>query len=212
MYLGLTPMLNHCRLSGSLNLLSISSPWCGWGIWLRSAARTGIYSELSLNSLFRTSRWLVMAVLAGKITLYENSADWVSTGLTHSRPLWPAPPRQASMICAWGPVTHGSFKKQRGEIFGWSWWGSGDVGGRQRGDGGSVRAGLSGVRQGRCGESEVQPWWQGSVCREDDCPSWTLSPPLGPPTTHTPTHPQPIPDAPPPPPPVSLRRQTLCSA
>lgn len=56
MYLGLTPVLNRCRLSGSLNLLSVSSPWCGWGIWLKSAARTGIYSESSLNSLFRTSR------------------------------------------------------------------------------------------------------------------------------------------------------------
>lgn len=105
-----------------------------------------------------------MAVLARKITLYENSADWISMRLTHSRPLWLAPPRQASMICAWGPVTYRSFKKQRGEIFGWSWWGSGDTGGRQRWWGGLVRAGLSGVRQGRCGESAVQPLWKGSVC------------------------------------------------
>lgn len=55
MYLGLTPMLNYCRLSGHLNLLSIPSPWRSLGICLGSAARAGIHTESSLNSLFRTS-------------------------------------------------------------------------------------------------------------------------------------------------------------
>lgn len=189
MYLGLTLMLNRCRLSGSLNLLSVSSPGVAGEYGWNQLPGTGIYGVSSLNSLFRTSRWLVMAVLARKTAPYENSADWVSMRLTHSRPLWPAPPRQASMICAWGPVTHGSFKKQRGEIFGWSWWGSGDVGGRQRWWG----LGKSGAKQCKA----LQMWricsaavMTGECVRGgDECPSWTL--------TDTQIHPPP----PPPPPP-----------
>lgn len=68
LYLGLTPMLNHCRLSGSLNLLSVSSPRRGWGIRLKSAARAGIRSQSPLNSLLGTSRRSARAALARKIT------------------------------------------------------------------------------------------------------------------------------------------------
>lgn len=103
-----------------------------WGIWLRSPARSGIYSKSFLNWLFRSSRWLVMAVLARKITQYENSADWVSVNLTHSCPFWtptPTPSTPPSMICAWGPVTHASFKSSEGKYLDdpdggvKTWWG-----------------------------------------------------------------------------------------
>lgn len=128
-----------------------------------------------------------MAVLARKISQYENSAGWVSVNLTHSCPFWPppAPPQHPpSMICAWGPVTHASFKSSEGKYLddpdgGVKTWEGGRHGG------GLVRAELSSVRQGRCGESPLQQRWQPAL---DSCPL----------RRH------------PPPPPVSAGRQILC--
>lgn len=65
MYVGPTPMLNHCRLSGSEFTLPPFSLWCSWGIWSKSAARASIHSESFLNWLFGSS-WSVMAALARK--------------------------------------------------------------------------------------------------------------------------------------------------
>lgn len=165
MYVGPTPMLNHCRLSGSEFTLPPFSLWCGWGIWSKSAARASIHSESFLNRLFGSS-WSAMAAMAKK----NNPAGkqcrlsfCVSYSFLSSSP---PPPSRASMICARGPVTHGSFKKQRGEIFGRSWWASGDVGVRQAGRG-----------QRRCGASAVPLWWLEGECRGDKCPSRTWSVP-----------------------------------
>lgn len=133
MYLGPAPMLNQRRLSGSEFTLPPFSPWCIWGIWSNSAARAFIHSQSFLNWLFGSS-WSVMAALAKKTKTVQIEFlcfSVIPVLSDHVRPSPPPPLSRASMICARGPVTHGSFKKQRGEIFGRSWWESGDVGVRQ---------------------------------------------------------------------------------
>lgn len=130
MYLGPAPMLNQCRLSGSEFTLPPLFPLVQLGNMVKLSCQRFIHSQSFLNWLFEAAdQWWLPWQKKKKTSLQENSADWVSVCLSHSCPLWPTP--HPSMICARGSVTHGSFKKQRGEIFGRSWWESGDVGVRQ---------------------------------------------------------------------------------
>lgn len=167
MYLGPAPMLNHCRLSGSEFTLPPFSLWCSWGIWSKSAARALIHSKSFLNWLFGTS-WSAMAAVARKNKPRRKTVQIEFLCFLLIPALSDPPPlSRASMICAQGLVTHGSFKKQWGEIFGRSWWESEDVGVRL----GWRGLGESAVRQRRCGESAVPLWWQERECRGDKCPS-----------------------------------------